>query len=160
MNIRIGKVFTGVLGLLALAAGGMIYMLYRTREMLVFRLTDYLGISSWIHRMREHAPVLSVPEWVIYSLPGGLWTAAYILIMDAITHRWTQKRRLLWTMSIPMMGVASEILQALGWLPGTFDIIDALCYVLPYAIYLCHTCRSESQKNRRSQLPNFKMSHI
>ena len=42
---------------------------------------------------------------------------------------------MLWASTIPLCGIISELLQGVGCLPGTFDIIDVLCYAVPIAVY-------------------------
>ena len=136
MKLLSMRCLTAFVGIFFLTVGGIIYMLYRTQSLLVFHIADNLGLTAWITHLRQDAPILNVPEWVIYSLPGGLWAAAYILIIEAITQPWPQKKRMLWASSIPLCGIISELLQGLGCLPGTFDITDAICYAVPLAIYL------------------------
>lgn len=79
--------------------------------------------------VRETVLSLKLPDFVIYCLPDGLWTTSFILIMDAIWS--TLKEKLFWASIIPVIGIASEILQIVHILPGTFDYGDLLCYTLP-----------------------------
>jgi len=132
---QLRRTTTILLGLVTLTTGGVLYLLYRTRSLLVLHLADKIGLGSTIDQLRAQAPTLHVPEWVIYSLPGGLWAAAYILIMDAVARQLSLGKRLLLASVIPLSGITSELLQWPGLLPGTFDIIDILCYGLPLAIY-------------------------
>lgn len=129
------RCLTALAGLILLTVGGMIYILYRPQSLLVFHIADKWGLSVWITHLRQCAPTLNMPEWVIYSLPGGLWAAAYILIIEAITQPWPRRKRMLWASTIPLCGIISELLQGVGCLPGTFDIIDVLCYIVPIAVY-------------------------
>ena len=132
------RCLTAFVGLLTLTAGGMVYVLYRSQSLLVFHIANKLGLSAWTAHLRHNAPVLNVPEWMIYSLPGGLWAIAYILIIEAVTQPWPPRKRMMWASSIPLCGIASELLQGIGCLPGTFDFIDVLCYGIPLGIYITH----------------------
>ena len=131
------RCLTAFAGLFALTIGGMIYVLYRSHSLLVFHIAGKLGLSAWIDHIRNSAPILELPEWVIYSLPGGLWAAAYILMIEAVAQPWPPRKRMLWASSIPLCGIASELLQGIGCLPGIFDPIDALCYAIPLGFYIC-----------------------
>lgn len=135
------RYLTVLVGLFTLTAGGMVYMLYRSHSLLIFHIADRLGLSAWITHLRHSAPVLDVPEWVIYSLPGGLWATAYILIIEAITQPWPPRKRMLWASSIPLCGIISELLQGIGCLSGTFDIIDVLCYGVPLGLLKIENCK-------------------
>lgn len=151
MKILSMRCLAAFIGIFFLTIGGIIYMLYRTQSLLVFHLADNLGLTTWITHLRHDAPILNVSGWVVYSLPGGLWAAAYILIIEAITHPWPQKKRMLWASSIPMCGIISELLQVIDFLPGTFDIIDVICYSVPLMLYIQLTSCLK-QKNRCTQI--------
>lgn len=116
-------------GVLTLALGGAIYALYRPHTLL-YRLIP--GSGSW-HRGTD---VLPLPEWVVYNLPGLLWSAAYILLIEGCEIGRTRNKRLLWALVMPAVGVVSELLQGVHVLPGVFDELDLGCYALPYIIYI------------------------
>ena len=116
-----------------LLMGGMIYILLRTKLTLINLLLSHAGADT--DGLREHASHWNLPEWIIYNLPGGLWSAAYILVIDSMMKGESAAKRLRWTSVMPAIGVGSEALQALGLLPGTADVQDAVCYLVPYLIY-------------------------
>ena len=125
-------------GLAVLTAGGLIYLLQRTRSLLLFHVADKLGLGQAIDRWRDTTEGTTLPEFVVYSLPGGLWSAAYILIVDGVLNGQPRKRRLLWTSVIPAVGIVSELMQYAGLLPGTADAADIVCYGLPYLVYIIY----------------------
>lgn len=124
------------LGIMLLLVGGITYLLFRPRTLLMFHVADNLGLSPIIDRIREGMTNAWFPEFIVYSLPGALWSAAYLLTADCFLNGQTVKTRLAITSIIPLIGAASELLQLTGVLPGTYDGWDLLCYLIPYLIYL------------------------
>jgi hypothetical protein len=78
---------------------------------------------------------IQLPDWMVYSLPGGLWSAAYVLLVGWLMQGRALRWRLLATLPIPLAGALSELLQGAGVLSGTFDTSDVVCYLAPYLIY-------------------------
>ena len=121
-----------------LAVGGALYVLFRPVGILVTVVLRTLGFGMAIDTLRRLMAGVQLPDVVVYSLPGGLWSAAYILLMDAL---WRGRRAWLrcgMVALVPLVGAGSEVLQALHWLPGTADAADALCYLLPYILYMMY----------------------
>jgi hypothetical protein len=111
---------------IALTAGGMIYLLFRPNEVLFFRWMRTLEFNCLISYFRQISlPIkLHLPEWIVYSLPNGLWAFAYALL---ITRIWTGSKsgfRYFWIASIPVLVLGFEILQFIGTIPGTFCFQD------------------------------------
>ena len=125
-------------GLAVLTAGGLIYLLQRTRSLLLFHVADKLGLGQAIDRWRDTTEGTTLPEFVVYSLPGGLWATAYIVIVDGLLKHKPKGKRLMWASVIPALGIASELMQYAGWLPGTADVADLICYCLPYIAYIIY----------------------
>lgn len=124
------------LGIMLLLVGGITYLLFRPRTLLMFHVADYLGLSPIIDRIRESMTDAWLPEFIVYSLPGALWSAAYLLTVDCFLYGQSVRTRLVATSIIPLIGAASEVLQLTGMVPGTFDGWDLLCYLIPYLLYL------------------------
>ena len=122
---------------LMLLVGGTIYVLLRSRQTLLNVLIDAAGAKG-IEGAREKAAEWTIPEWIIYSLPGGLWSTAYILLIHALTMGEHPGRRLLWASLIPVIGVLSELMQQHNLLPGVADRWDVFFYALPYFIYFVY----------------------
>ena len=123
-----------ILGIILVSVGGGIYLLQRTTGLLMFRIIDFLGLSDTVAGLRT--AVIPMPEFVVYSLPGGLWSASYVLLSDALFCQQPLAVRLSWGSLIPLMGVVSELLQMAGLCPGTADWQDLVCYGLPYIVYV------------------------
>ena len=123
-------------GVILLVAGGLIYTLFRPTTLLGFRLTDAIGLSPLINNWRTALATQQPAPFIVYCLPNGLWSAAFILIMDRGFAHQPLRQRLCWTAVIPGIGIAAELLQAVGIVPGTFDWLDILCYAVPYLVYV------------------------
>ena len=128
------------LGMMLLLMGGMTYLLFRPQTLLMFHVTDALGLSAVINSMREGISS-QLPEFIIYNLPGALWAASYILTTEYFLYRQSVKTRILVAGIIPVIGAVSELLQLTGLLPGTFDVADLLCYLVPYLLYMSITLK-------------------
>ena len=128
------------LGMMMLLMGGMTYLLFRPQTLLMFHVTDALGLSAVINSMRKGISS-QLPEFIIYNLPGALWAAAYILTIDSLMFRQSVMPRILVSGIIPVIGAVSELLQLTGLLPGTFDVADLLCYLVPYLLYMSITLK-------------------
>lgn len=127
------KFFAGIFSLLA---GAVIYLLFRTKQLLGFTLLRRMGVEPWADKLRDSSAQVSLPDFIIYSLPGGLWSLGYILIIDWLFANQSTSRRRVWAAVIPLIGVGSEILQGASLLAGTFDICDLAFYAIPYLIYI------------------------
>ena len=123
-------------GVILLVAGGLIYTLFRPTTLLGFRITDAIGLSPLINNWRTALATQQPAPFIVYCLPNGLWSAAFILIMDRLFAHQPLRQRLCWTAVIPGIGITAELLQAVGIVPGTFDWLDILCYAVPYLVYV------------------------
>ena len=124
------------LGIVLLLVGGITYLLFRPRTLLMFHVADYLGLSPIIDRIREGMTDAWIPEFIVYNLPGALWSAAYLLTVDCFLYGQSVRTRLVATSIVPLIGAVSEVFQLTGMVPGTFDGWDLLCYLIPYLLYL------------------------
>ena len=125
-----------LLSLAMITIGGLIYLLYRPQNLLMFQITDYLGINPNIDSLRNEIKFLSLPSFVINSIPAGLWTASYLLLMYSNTRAYNKSTKLLITLPLPIAAIILEFMQLLGWCPGTFDLYDLICYAIPLIIFL------------------------
>lgn len=119
----------------ALLLGGIIYLTFRTSQLLLFRTFKLIGFEEYINQWRQ-AINLSLPQWAIFCLPDALWASAYILIIDTLLNKYTLKTKLIVASIIPSIGIVSELMQALQLLPGTFDIFDIVAYSVPFLLYI------------------------
>jgi hypothetical protein len=116
----------------ALLVGGLIYILFRTSSLKMFAWYETMGFRSLTIALRKltfpFAP--KIPEWILFSLPDGLWIFSYVNLMLCIWNNVVCFKNLFWVLIIPLLAIGSEIGQGLGLIPGTFDLADLLLYIL------------------------------
>ena len=122
------------LGCALVGLGGLIYLAFRPTTILLFHVADGMGLMPLIAQWRSMMAIWQPSEFWVYSLPGGLWAAAYILFVYGLLSRQSTLLRLTIASSIPMVGVISELLQGIHCLPGVFDWRDLLCYATPLVL--------------------------
>lgn len=127
-----------ILGLLFLVCGCAIYLLFRSKSLNIYHWCCTLGLSSSIDLLREHVQNWDISEFIKYSIPDGLYCAAYILIIDAIWHDDNRIVKYIIISLVPFVTIISEVLQYFGLVKGTFDVYDLICYTTPPAMYLIY----------------------
>ena len=101
-----------------------------------------LGLSDTIDSLRYAVQHWNIIEWIRYSLPDGLYCAAYILIIDAIWKKDNCLIKYIIISLVPIVTISSELLQYFGLVKGTFDVYDLICYSIPSMIYLIYIYNS------------------
>ena len=124
------------IALILLAVGGWIYCFFRPRILLLHVLINKLPCQSLFDKIGALCQNCQLPDFMVYNLPGGLWTIAYLLVVEAIFLNRTFTERIWWAAVIPFIGSVSEGLQALEVLPGHFDWWDLCCYLVPFCCYI------------------------
>lgn len=70
-----------------------------------------------------------------YNLPDALWYGALLLIQNNIASKHVISKLLFYiSVSLPFL---LEILQYYRVIPGTFDILDIIIYLLTLILFLC-----------------------
>jgi hypothetical protein len=133
------KIITALLALVSLFAGGMIYLLFRPTSLSVFEWIKHTGIMDFVEMLRFG--ICTVPAWIEYTLPDGLWMFSYCLIIGCIWDFNFKKCGLLLFLLL-FLSVLFEVLQHVHFLSGTFDRMDVIAYFLAFslgAIYILIT---------------------
>ena len=131
------KVATQVfLAVLMLFVGSGIYLLFRSKSLYIYKWCAVLGLSDNINYLRHAVSDWSISDFVKYSLPDGLYCAAYVLVMDAIWHKECGCVKFVAIFLVPFVTIISEALQYFGIVRGTYDYYDLVCYVIPPIAYL------------------------
>lgn len=114
------------LSFLALLSGGIIYILFRTSEPVFFNWIRAVGLGNWLYFVRNISLSLTptLPDWIVFSLPNGLWAFSYALLITTIWSESKSPLKYFWMASIPLLVLGFEILQLTGIIPGTFCIQD------------------------------------
>ncbi len=110
--------------------GGLIYMLFRSDTLLMFRWFRIIKIGKIVQFLRSTNFIKSIilPDWVKYSLPDGLWIFSYVSLMILIWDYKISRISIRWILVLPIIAVLSEFGQLFKIVPGTFDIMDLITY--------------------------------
>lgn len=120
--------------------GGLTYILWRDTDMLMFVWADWLGLMPGILELRERfAPVReSLPEWLLYCFPDGVWVFACTAFFARLWPDGPAWMRWSWISLGTVLAVGGELGQLTPLVPGTFDPLDIVFYlgaaVLAYAL--------------------------
>ena len=105
--------------------GGLIYIFFRSTNLLMFDWFKAVGIYNYILSFRDYIESCFLPNWIIYSLPDGIWiyslTSFMIIIWGKGKNKW---EKIFWLSMGPVLGTGAEIGQFLLIVPGHFDLID------------------------------------
>lgn len=116
----------------SLFIGGGIYLFFRTEKLLMFKWINSLGAEGVLNKIRlitlNFRP--SIPDWLLYSLPDGLYVFSYVSLMLAVWNMKFTLTSIFWILNIPLIIIVSEIGQLLLIVPGTYDIKDLSFYLL------------------------------
>ena len=117
-----------LLSCLAVFVGGFIYIFFRPTEAGFMKWFGTVGIENWLYAAREKSLSINsfLPDWIVYSLPNGLWAFAYTIIVLRIWKGSISIVKYFWFLSIPVLVFGFEVLQLTGDLQGTFCWSDML----------------------------------
>jgi hypothetical protein len=111
------------------AVGATIYLLFRTTSLLVFDWLQTLHLLPLVMVARQFCSAIRLPEWLLYSLPDGLWVYAVTSWMILI---WSRRPPMPWLIVGVALGVGGELGQAVGMVSGTYQHLDMIFYLLGF----------------------------
>lgn len=129
------KIIQLVVSLLLLTTGGMLYLLFRTPELIMFKWANVFGIDTLIFNLRELTKAIILPNFIKYSLPNMLWLLSYMLVIDYLWKN-DSKKQIIWVSLMLTISLLSEFLQVWKFFPGTYDPIDILAYLMAPVIFI------------------------
>ena len=124
------KILLICISTLCLIVGGGIYLIFRPRTLYMFSYIP-CQIMEWLDTTKHFFQFGENLDFVIYNLPAGLWTISYLILMQLIMTNARDISRILWIYSLPLFCTLVEILQLCKFVPGTFDILDIVVYIIP-----------------------------
>jgi hypothetical protein len=126
---------TGIIAILSLLIGILIYVVYRPTSILAFEWFSWLGIDGLILSFRELTFIRDFTPYGFFlqSAPAGFWALSASLLMRIV---WWHNKSLwgvFWFCLIPILGMVAELSQLIG-LPGVFDPLDIFAYLVALII--------------------------
>ena len=135
------------IALCAMSLGGATYLLFRPTSLTLFSWIEKINMFDYVDTVRENIN-FSLPGWVIYSLPDGLWILSYMLVIGAIWD-FDLKNSAPALFFLPALALISELLQLPGIVPGTFDPGDILAYALGITLAMVYIIKNNRyEKNQ------------
>ena len=117
------KTYFALAAIIFLLAGGLIYLCFRSTDILLFRLLDRIGFNYFVFQIANK----TVPSFFVYNLNNALFVLAGFLAVYII---WDNNKYyfLLYTSIITFLSIAYEI--------TTKDISDIITILVSYTICL------------------------
>lgn len=132
LRLRICK---SILSFSILCIGGLIYIGFREKSLLMFDWFNHLGLSQYVEIFRGLFNSEGVYGWIKNSLPDGLWLFSYMFLVDAIWNGSKSISAYIFIYYLPFLALVSEFSQYFGLVPGVFDWIDVASYLFAILLY-------------------------
>jgi hypothetical protein len=120
----------------SICAGGLIYICFRSLDLMMFRWFDYLNFSDTIFQIRNISNRYKIEksDWLIYSLPDGLWMFSFTTVILYIWKNTINRKNILWIIIMPITAFCTEICQKYHLINGTYDVNDIFAYLFGFII--------------------------
>lgn len=130
MSLSTNSSTSFVLPIVYLSIGGLIYVLFRPDSLRMFTWFKEIDVLDTVLQVRVATlPIAGkLPQWVLFSLPDGIYLSSYVSAYLIIWRKPFEKNGIIWLLLIPSIAVGSEFGQLLGVVPGTFDFTDLFFY--------------------------------
>ena len=111
--------------------GGLIYTLFRGKNILLFKWYEDVGIFEIIMQIRIYFNPndMVVSNFLTQNLPDGLWVFSFTSCLLLIWERSASKQKKIYFFIPIFLSILSEFLQLLNIVNGTFDWWDILFYI-------------------------------
>lgn len=125
------------ISILFLLLGGFIYLIFRPHTLNMF---VWLGVINCeqIFQLKDYNQDLKFIEFLIFSLPNGLWILSFLIIIGLIWEKY-HIFFIIYSSFFTGISILFEFLQKVEFIPGTFDIADILVllifHILGFSIY-------------------------
>jgi hypothetical protein len=126
-----------LLSVFVLCVGVLIYIFFRSKSLLYIKYIKFIDFNN-LPRLNFNKQS-KLQCFIVYSAPNILWLLSFFLFMMSIWGN-KQKNFTFYFLLISLISIGSELLQANGLIPGTFDLVDLssslICCCLVFVIYL------------------------
>ena len=134
---------------LTMLVGGVIYVLFRSDTLLMFRWFEFFKLDKLIYSLREYTFYYRkyIPENVLFSLPDCLWVYSFTMFLSFYLKN-------IFLIMIPCIGSVLTEIGQLWFVPGTFDILDILYMLAATGIALFFIYRHRISDKKQDKLFN------
>ena len=122
--------------ILPMLLGTLLYLLFRPKSILIFDYLKVRHLDKPLNIWRSQLAVFKPFEWVIFSLPGGLWLYSYTYAIGLSWKNVIDRKNIFWYILPLFVSIGSEFGQYFKLVKGTFDWHDIVLYALFTAIAL------------------------
>ena len=118
------------ISLLLLLAGALIYATCRQEVLFLMPISPELLAKIKIEV--DYANCGPITSWIIFCLPDALWYMALLIFqLELCDGGFVEKTIFVLSIALPFI---LETMQWLGIMPGTFDWLDVLTYLITLTI--------------------------
>ena len=132
-----------------LGLGSAVYVACRMPRLLYERLFYYLFGSQWLqaksYMNNSCAHVLGdglISRIIVYSLPNALWVMTLCFFIDEFLLGHLRVRNSCRIGIYFCLAIVPDLLQAIGFLPGTFDLLDIGLALIGVGVVTSTNCMS------------------
>jgi hypothetical protein len=125
-----------LLALFCLWFGVLIYATLRPADLLLNQWIAPVGGELARSLLLTYFSHISIPPWIIYSLPDGLWMLSLTLCILMIWNFNLHRQSITWLAIAGLTGITIELSQGLHALPGSFDTGDLVLMFLGFLLPL------------------------
>lgn len=119
-----------------------IYFLYRDNTIIFNQILSTFNTDNLFNK-RDLVHSFPLPNWAIYSLPGGIWVLVLTSLLSQ-NHIYINKARLPLDYLPITYGIVLEFFQFLHITNGTFDFVDIL-FVLGFGVIALSINRNQQE---------------
>ncbi len=114
-----------------LAIGTLTYAAWRSTDV---RIVSWMSrIAPRAVRALHDAGPSRAPAMILGSLPDAAWAWAFGAMLSIVWLGRPSRQKAPWLAAGMVLALLSEIGQAIGVVPGTFDVVDLVAIALGYA---------------------------
>lgn len=125
------------LSIMFILIGGFIYLFFRPHTLKMFVWLRIINCEQ-IFQLKDYNQDLKFIEFLIFSLPNGLWILSFLIIIGLIWEKY-HIFFIIYSSFFTGISILFEFLQKVEFIPGTFDIADILVllifHILGFSIY-------------------------
>ncbi len=129
--MKASKLEIGINCFAPIIIGLSIYLCFRTLRLNVFNWFNAFGLSGLVTFLRCHFGIFQkfLPNWIVNSLPDGLWAYSFIYSINLIWNK-RETGYWFWLLTSCVIILIPEILQYFKITNGTFDVLDLILLVM------------------------------